>query len=91
MGAKADTLPRVGRLEAFMRSRWAALLAALPGVAVVCVHFSAVRPAFVDDSYIFYRYAANWGDGLGLVFNRGEHVTLSDCMQPGSSGVALQQ
>jgi hypothetical protein len=27
-----------------------------------------------DDSYISYRYARNFADGLGLVWNRGEHV-----------------
>jgi hypothetical protein len=29
---------------------------------------------FVDDSYIFYRYASNWAAGHGLVYNVGEHV-----------------
>lgn len=27
-----------------------------------------------DDAYISYRYARNFGDGAGLVWNRGEHV-----------------
>jgi hypothetical protein len=56
------------------RSRWAPALAALPGIAALFAHWAVVRPAFVDDSYIFYRYAENWADGLGLVFNRGEDV-----------------
>ncbi|MEY2423384.1 MAG: hypothetical protein QOI95_3451 [Acidimicrobiaceae bacterium] len=29
---------------------------------------------FVDDAYIFFRYAENAADGHGLVFNVGEHV-----------------
>jgi arabinofuranosyltransferase len=29
---------------------------------------------YVDDSFIFYRYATNWAHGLGPVFNRGEYV-----------------
>jgi hypothetical protein len=29
---------------------------------------------FIDDAYIFYRYADNWANGLGPVFNRGEYV-----------------
>ncbi|MEA2440796.1 MAG: arabinofuranosyltransferase [Thermoleophilaceae bacterium] len=56
------------------RSRWAPALAAVPGAVALAVHWALVRPAFVDDSYIFYRYAENWADGLGLVFNRGEDV-----------------
>jgi len=28
----------------------------------------------VDDAYIAFRYAANWADGLGIVWNAGERV-----------------
>jgi arabinofuranosyltransferase len=56
------------------RARVLPLLAALPAVASLCLQFALLRPVFVDDSYIFYRYAQNWADGLGPVFNRGEHV-----------------
>jgi hypothetical protein len=47
---------------------------ALPGVAVLAMQWGLLRPAYIDDSFIFYRYARNWADGLGPVFNRGEWV-----------------
>lgn len=53
-------------------SRW--LLAALPAAAVLVAQFAAMQPAFVDDQYIFYRYAENWAAGHGPVFNPGEYV-----------------
>lgn len=31
-------------------------------------------PWIIDDAYITFRYARNAADGLGLVFNRGQHV-----------------
>lgn len=73
-GGASVTFAPVGRLSSPAGSRWGPALAALPGVAALCVQWAALRPAFVDDSYIFYRYAENWADGIGLVFNRGEHV-----------------
>ena len=42
-----------------------------------------------DDSYITYRYAANWAEGRGLVFNRnertrgGSHVPRFKDLHPG--------
>jgi hypothetical protein len=33
----------------------------------------------VDDAYIAFRYAENWADGLGLVFNVGERVEGYTC------------
>ena len=41
--------------------------------AALLAEQQAVTPQ-VDDAYIAYRYAANWLDGLGLVFNPGERV-----------------
>ena len=46
----------------------------LPGLATLAVHQALLSRPYIDDSYIFYRYAANWAHGLGPVFNRGEHV-----------------
>jgi arabinofuranosyltransferase len=50
------------------------VLVAAPAVLVLVVQAIAVRPVFVDDAYIFHRYADNWASGLGPVFNRGEYV-----------------
>jgi arabinofuranosyltransferase len=46
----------------------------LLGAALLGAHVAALWPAFVDDSFIFYRYAANWASGHGPVFNVGEYV-----------------
>lgn len=46
----------------------------LPAAATLVIHQALLSRPFIDDSYIFYRYAANWAHGLGPVFNRGEHV-----------------
>ena len=51
-----------------------AIVAALPALATLAVHQVLLTRPWVDDSFIFYRYAANWGHGLGPVFNRGEYV-----------------
>ena len=43
-------------------------------VALFVVENIALVENQVDDAYISYRYANNFADGLGLVFNRGERV-----------------
>src|SRR5262245_16319000 len=46
---------------------------ALFAIALLLPHGLAI--GFLnDDAFISYRYAKNWVDGLGLVFNPGEHV-----------------
>ncbi len=45
----------------------------LPLVALA-VNIHRVIAFTVDDSYISYRYARNLADGLGLVYNAGEHI-----------------
>jgi arabinofuranosyltransferase len=65
-------MPLVGLVE---QPRWRrVLLLALPGVALYLAHVRATGAIFIDDAYIFYRYAANWAGGHGLVFNVGEYV-----------------
>ncbi len=44
------------------------------GLLLVCLWASLWWPITVDDSYIFYRYAANLAAGEGAVFNPGERV-----------------
>ena len=47
------------------------------GIAAVAVFalLRAVRLAWLcDDSFISIRYAQNFADGLGLVYNAGEYV-----------------
>jgi len=47
---------------------------AVPAVLVFLLNTMSQGPFSVDDAYIFYRYATNWADGYGPVFNPGEHV-----------------
>ena len=57
------------------RSQWRGVLTlAMPSLIALAVYQALLSRLYIDDSYIFYRYAANWGHGLGPVFNRGEHV-----------------
>jgi hypothetical protein len=49
-------------------------LAIAPAIAVFLLHCLGHGAVFVDDAYIFYRYAANWAAGYGLVYNVGEYV-----------------
>jgi arabinofuranosyltransferase len=51
-----------------------AIVLALPALVTLAIHEVVLTRPWVDDSFIFYRYATNWGHGLGLVFNRGEYV-----------------
>jgi len=45
-----------------------------PAILLYVVHFFGQDNAFVDDSYIFYRYAQNFAAGHGLVYNLGDRV-----------------
>jgi hypothetical protein len=47
---------------------------ALLGAVIFALHCSSQQGVFLDDAYIFYRYAANAAGGLGLVYNAGERV-----------------
>jgi hypothetical protein len=47
---------------------------ALPAAVIFALHCSSQQGVFLDDAYIFYRYAGNAAAGLGLVYNAGERV-----------------
>ena len=66
--------PRSARLNLPRVRRGGAIVVAAPSLVALAVHQALLTRPFIDDSYIFYRYAVNWAHGLGLVFNRGEHV-----------------
>ena len=53
-------------------SRWeaAALVLGMAGAALHALYFDHIA----DDAYISFRYAANWAEGNGPVFNPGEYV-----------------
>ena len=51
---------------------------ALPGGIIFALHCATQKGVFVDDAYIFYRYAANAAGGLGLVYNAGEGWKFAD-------------
>ncbi len=55
-----------------MPQRWLLLLALALGI--LCAHATLYLPGTVDDSFITYRFARNWAEGLGPVYQRGEHV-----------------
>lgn len=57
-----------------MVGRRSSIVVAAPSLVALAAHLALINRPYIDDSYIFYRYAANWAHGLGLVFNRGEHV-----------------
>ncbi len=63
-------------LVTIFRSKERLILAAvLVWVAIACYWFSSEYYFRVcDDAYISFRYARNWVDGFGLVFNKGEYV-----------------
>lgn len=44
------------------------------GTAILFLHGPLYARYTSDDAYISYRYAYNLSEGLGLVWNRGEHV-----------------
>jgi hypothetical protein len=43
-------------------------------MVLLAVHAAMFRGFLVDDAYISWRYARNFAEGLGLVFNPGERV-----------------
>jgi hypothetical protein len=50
-------------------------LSAVAGTAIILLLHARVYLDYTsDDAYISFRYARNLGDGLGLVWNPGEHV-----------------
>ena len=71
-GAQLVSVPRVRDDDHVSRMR--AVWLAMPGLLLLAIHALTLRPAFIDDAFIFYRYAANWAAGLGPVFNPGERV-----------------
>jgi arabinofuranosyltransferase len=48
--------------------------AAIAVVAVLAIAWAWHLRWFADDAFISFRYARNWSDGNGLVFNAGERV-----------------
>jgi arabinofuranosyltransferase len=65
---KEDQAGRTAR----RRSPLVGLLAA--GIIVGLVLLAYHQRLLVDDAFISFRYARNWVDGMGLVFNPGERV-----------------
>jgi arabinofuranosyltransferase len=57
-----------------LRTRQYAMAAIGGGALVFWLHGIRYARYTSDDSYISYRYARNLSDGLGLVWNRGDHV-----------------
>jgi hypothetical protein len=59
-----------------VRRRWLGL-----GVAIACVLFMGFIFSLdlIDDSYISLRFARNFAQGAGLVFNIGERVEGYTC------------
>ena len=49
-------------------------LYAAPAVIAYTIIYLLRGTPFIDDPYIFYRYAENWAAGYGPVFNVGEYV-----------------
>lgn len=47
---------------------------AVPSVIIFSIIYLKLGVRFVDDAYIFYRYAVNWASGYGPVYNIGEYV-----------------
>src|SRR5438093_3627463 len=55
------------------RSIGAALVPLLPALGALAVRLH-VGPLTIDDAFITYRYARNFAEGLGLVYNPGQAV-----------------
>src|SRR5262245_10792520 len=49
-------------------------LAGLLGCVVVSLVLAWIERAVVDDAFIYFRYAENFANGRGLVWNVGERV-----------------
>jgi hypothetical protein len=76
---RAPALPGTGASGSILRLSLVAqrahpLALALPAIAVFFLHSLTMSSTFIDDSYIFYRYAEHWADGHGPVYNIGEYV-----------------
>jgi arabinofuranosyltransferase len=54
-----------------MASRYTAILFSLLFLLIYSLY---IQPWIFDDAFIFFRYAENLNDGIGLVFNAGEKV-----------------
>ena len=63
----SETFPTIGRRLRPFRD-------AFLGAVIFTLHCSNQQGVFVDDAYIFYRYASNAAAGFGLVYNVGERV-----------------
>src|SRR5690606_7995023 len=61
---RGEPLPRAAHL----------LLGLVAPMVVLLVHLWWAHPFTVDDAYISYRYARNFANGLGLVYNLGEPI-----------------
>jgi len=59
-------------LARYARQEFAAALAG--SAALLLLHGRLYYHYTSDDAYISFRYARNFADGLGLVWNQGEHV-----------------
>ncbi|MFQ5945318.1 MAG: hypothetical protein ACE5NC_03625, partial [Anaerolineae bacterium] len=83
MSARAGTMrrePEEGGSSSFLiigrLSRPTVVLAAISAALILhqAFYFVALGGDAVDDAYISFRYARNWVEGEGLVFNPGERV-----------------
>jgi arabinofuranosyltransferase len=63
-----------GQAAGMHRMRWGKWLPVCAALVIFCAH--AWRYSFyaLDDSFISFRYAANWANGLGPIYNAGERV-----------------
>ena len=48
--------------------------AAIAGGIALALHVASLGDWMLDDAFVFFRYAQNWVQGLGPVFNAGERV-----------------
>ncbi|MCA1643948.1 MAG: hypothetical protein LC797_00280 [Chloroflexi bacterium] len=55
-------------------TRWAPFVPAVTAAIVALLARILTGPHAIDDAYITFRYARNFADGLGLVYNPGEWV-----------------
>jgi arabinofuranosyltransferase len=62
------------RLARALGRRWPLALLLLGAALHILRLYGVTQGWVVDDAYISFRYAENWVDGLGLVFNPGQHV-----------------
>ena len=60
-----------------MLRRWPWVLLLVAVQAAICLHYA--KFALIDDAFIAMRYAVNFVNGQGLVFNPGEYVEGYTC------------